>query len=121
MYAPSKEIIFLPLIVAFDSQELRSICEYNDIAIEKLGEHVADLLHHRLSDIFAAETVADLLVGNPQKIGEHPYLNYVVTISNSIKMEFCSNVTKKSYLENGELDWSKVTRIKLLKIGYSNE
>lgn len=102
--------------LAFENIDLRKACEDHETAIEIYGEDVAIQLQNRLSDIFSAETVFDLPVGNPHKIGEHPYLCYVLNLTNDMQFKFCAANTRKSYMKNGELDWSKVTRIKLLDI-----
>jgi hypothetical protein len=109
------------LELSFENIELRKICEEEEAAILKYGDTIATQLQNRLSDIFAAETVLDLPVGNPHKIGEHPYLFYVINLTNDIQFKFCAANKIKSFNQNGELDWSKITRIKLLNIQNSYE
>jgi hypothetical protein len=48
---------------------------------------VATQLQNRLSDLFASETVLDLPAGNPGKMGEHPYLCYVINLTNDIQFK----------------------------------
>lgn len=102
--------------LSFENKELRKICEDKEEAIYKFGKDVSTQLQNRLSDIFAAESVEDIIAGNPRKTGEHPYLFYVINLTNEIELKFCANNSKKKYLDNGELDWTAITRIKLINI-----
>jgi len=109
------------LEISFINKELRSICENKDEAINRFGEGITFQIQARLSDIFAASNIDELFVGNPHKTGEFPFMNYTIDLTKGFRLEFCANDMEKSYLENGELDWSKISRIKIVNIQYYHE
>jgi proteic killer suppression protein len=109
------------LVLSFENKELRKICEEDAEATCRLGNEAAALLQNRLADIFAAETINDILVGNPHKAGEHPFLFYVINLDKHIQLLFRANNIKHIYLKNGELDWAQINRIKLVNILHNHE
>ena len=56
------------LELAFNSRELRSICEHEPTAKDALGAEIAEALRRRLADLRAATSIADLIVGNPHTV-----------------------------------------------------
>jgi hypothetical protein len=107
-----------PLDLAFDSISLRSICENEEVAIGEFGRTVAETLKHRLSDFRAATTVNDLLAGNPREVSDGGgNLIMVVDLSNNYQMLFSMNHPRNTMVNNGKVDWQKVSRVKILQIG----
>jgi len=105
------------LDLAFDSRELRTICENEDDAIRELGSSVAQALKHRLADLRAALSIADLLVGNPRIVeDETQNKTMFIDLRDDYQVVFCANHPKNPVLEDGKIDWSKVSRIKIMRI-----
>lgn len=100
---------------------MRSICENREEAVSRFGEEVAMQLHARLSDILAADSIFDIIAGNPKKTGNPHFEHYRIDLDNGIKLELRANNIKKSYLGNGELNWLDITRVKIVKIQYCHE
>lgn len=107
----------LALDLAFDTISLRSICERDDVAIGELGPAVAETLKHRLSDLRAATSVYDLIVGHPRILenAENPQL-MAIDICNDYRIIFCANHQRNPAETNGNIDWQKVSRVKILRI-----
>lgn len=100
--------------LAFESQALRSICEDEDRARQELDPSVAEMLKHRLADLRAAKTPKDLLVGHPRLDESGNWM--IVDLSGASRIVFKANHVKNPTGKNGELDWSRVNRIKILRI-----
>jgi hypothetical protein len=109
------------LELAFDSKTLRDICESDDHARRELGLKVAEILKHRLADLRAATSIYDVVVGNPRLIDDTEYQYMAIDLCDSHRMVFSANHLNNPIAESGKLDWSKVRRIKILRIGRDND
>lgn len=107
--------------IAFESQVLRSTCEHEDEAANELGPEVAEMLKRRLADIRAATSIADLVVGRPRIVVDVSGEQLVVDLTKGYEIAFAPNHPKNPLSEAGGLDWSKVRRLRLLRIGRRND
>lgn len=71
-------------------------------------------LHDRLADMNAAETVFDVLLGNPRVTGVGD-AEYQIDIQDGWVLTFCQNHVKEPKTD-AKVDWKKVNRIQILKI-----
>lgn len=102
---------------AFNSEHLRTICEKYAVAKRELGKETADALIGRLADIRAARSIAELVAGNPRFLPEASTPTVIIDLTPGYQLSFCANHTKNPVTERGELDWTRVGRIKILGIG----
>ena len=102
------------LELAFESKSLRAICENDAKAKDKLGPPVAETLKHRLADLRAATSTKDLLSGLP-RVGADPQ-HMIVDLCNGYSMVFKANHTLNPKTETDQVDWERVSRIKILRI-----
>lgn len=109
------------LELAFDSKFLRNICESGDHARSELGPKVAEILKHRLADLRAATSINDIVVGKPRLIENTEYQYMAIDLCDGHQMVFSANHLNNPLAESGKLDWSKVRRIKILRIGREND
>jgi hypothetical protein len=104
------------LELAFDSRALRTICESEAQAKDKYGTAVAEILKHRLADLCAATSIKDLLVGQPRSMEGTDGLWMVLDLCKGYRMAFCANHPKNPLTETGQIDWAKVSRVKIMQI-----
>ena len=104
------------LELAFESKVLRTICESESRASLELGAAVAESLKHRLADLRAARTAIDLLAGHPRTIGGREGECMVVDLRDDNRLVFAANHPTSPMTQANNLDWTKVTRIKILRI-----
>lgn len=98
--------------IAFASRRLRAICENEAAAVEALGASDAEGLRKRLADVSAASSWRDLLAGNPRlDANERLVIDIGATRQITFTANHVSNPTKDEMV-----DWSKITRVKLLGI-----
>jgi hypothetical protein len=102
------------LVLSFTSKSLREICEDEEPAT-RLGKNVIRSLRHRLADLEAAGSVKDLIAGFPRKRSSSD--NYQLTLSDGLCLEFAANHVKNPVGKNEEVDWSRVNRIQIMRIG----
>ena len=115
-WPPARKLDASPVNLAFDTFALRSLCESQLKADRELGTKVAARLRDRLADIRAADTVADLAAGRPREIeGGRPRC-FSLELADGYHLVFCANHNRIPVNETGGVDWSRVTRIKILQI-----
>lgn len=104
------------MLIAFDDKSLRKICEDHDTAKNQYGQPVAEALMKRLADIEVGNCPLELPAGKPQEIKTNLLPNFKVDLAEGYRLVFCANHTNVYHINNGNVDWSKVTRIRILKI-----
>jgi proteic killer suppression protein len=105
------------LELAFANKSLRELCESEAQADRHLGPTIAQKLRRRLSDLRAARNVKDLVAGRPRELAGGRRGCVGVQLSSESRLVFCANHTVLPVLETGDVDWSKVSRVKILSIG----
>jgi proteic killer suppression protein len=106
----------MTLEIAFAEKSDRQLCENEAIAVRKLGIKVAEKLKRRLADLRAATSVKDIVAGKPQALFEKYKHQIAVELCDGYRLIFCSNHNTNPLLESDEIDWSRVSRIKILRI-----
>jgi hypothetical protein len=100
--------------LAFDSKSLRAVCESEAQAKLELGPRVGEILKHRLADLCAAASPKDLVVGRPRIGTDREHM--IVDLCNGHRIVFKPNHTNNPKTETGDVDWEKISRIKILRI-----
>lgn len=101
--------------IAFDSLALRSMCEDQDEAKRIIGDGPSQSLRHRLADLHAARSVVDIVVGNPRTLDGSENMRIDLCEGYCISMR--ANHVDRPVTVDGNLDWLRVTRIKILSVG----
>ncbi len=102
--------------LAFDTKSLRTTCESEAHARRELGAKVAEILKHRLADLRAATSAKDLVAGRPRELAGADHQHMAVDLCDSHRIVFSANHPNNPTTETGDLDWARVSRIKLLRI-----
>lgn len=74
-------------------------------------------LKARLADLESAENVYDLLAGSPTEILINGMSAYALSIDSDQRIIFISNHTSIPLNHESQINWNKVNRIKIIKIG----
>jgi hypothetical protein len=101
----------IALQFAFETKLLREICESEKKAKQTLGVLVAHELKERLADLDAAASVMDLPIP-PQFVAGA----CVIDLADSYRLVACANHANNPTLKSMAINWSKVRRIKFLRI-----
>lgn len=107
--------------LAFSSRKLRQICETEESARQEFGRKVAQKLKMRLADMRAASTPDELLVGNPRITHCSSDECMTIDLCGGFVIQFSANHPVPPRTDSGDLNWSNVTRIKIVEIGQSND
>lgn len=102
--------------IAWNSAELRDICEVSEAADSALGPEVASQLRARLADLLAADSPLDLLAGQPEFVdGDPPAVH--IRLSDEAALTVMSNHQRGPTRHPAPTDWSRIRRIRVVSIG----
>ena len=104
----------MPLEFAFRTEDLRSMCEKQEVASEEYGILVADSLRQQLADLRAVDSIADLPPTTSILLSDDKS-HLVLEASPELSLKILPNHSRVPQRE-GFVDWSKVHRILLEKL-----
>ena len=105
--------------LAFSTKALRAVCESDERAVRELGVECANVLKRRLADLRAAANATDLVAGNPRQAPRSKE-ELMLDLVEGCAVVLAANHTTVPRLGSGAIDWSNVSRIKLLRIERPN-
>jgi hypothetical protein len=104
------------LEIAFQSKPLRAVCEDETQANRELDADVVEALKHRLADLRAAATGRDVFAGRPRIIGGEHSEYMAIDLAGKWQLVFAANHVKNPRTDANACDWTKVTRVKVIRI-----
>lgn len=108
----------LAIDIAFSTQGLRSLCQSEEAATRKFGEQAARMLIARLADIRAAKNIGDLAAVCALILDDGTG-QIEMRLGGEVKLiaTLRANHLECPRLKNGQVDWARVTRVFLNKVG----
>ena len=103
--------------LAFQTQALRTLCEDAEAAELLLGRSVARKLRTRLADIRAVAVIGELPAGNVTYRGEGAEEAVLIDLGSDASLELVPNHLAKRLTAEGEVEWNRVSRLKVIRIG----
>lgn len=103
--------------IDFIDNKLRALCERQSDAQKKLGANGAKKLRTRLADLQAVSNVLELLAGRPHELTGDRKGQYAVDLDGGRRLVFEPDHKPVPSKLDGGIDWSRVTRIRIVYIG----
>ncbi|NJR31836.1 MAG: killer suppression protein HigA [Chamaesiphon sp. CSU_1_12] len=103
--------------ITFGDSKLQELCEQEKIAQKKLGQPCARKLKARLANLMAAEVVTDIVAGRPHPLKGDRLGQFALDLEGGRRLVFESANEPIPVNEDGGIDWSQVTEIKIVFIG----
>ncbi len=110
----------MPIQLAFQDEILRKVCESTVSAKRKYGGLAGPSLHARLADLKAADSPVDLVHWGFAEFDQTSNEQIVIFIDDGYRMHAAAN-HRPPPGPPGQLDWTQVTRVKILSIERANE
>jgi len=104
------------LDIAFRTRALRDACEQQAEAERRLGSRVAEALWRRLADLRAATTIDEVVAGQPRVLTEEGSQLMAFTLTEEHQLLVAPGHNRLPVLDSGEVDWARVTRVKVIRI-----
>jgi hypothetical protein len=109
------------LDLAFSEKSLREICERQLKAERVLGIATAKILRSRLADLRDAECMDDIVAGPPAILNNRPPGRIAIPIGKNSFLFLRSNHRSTPITPDGNVRWSEIYRIQILRIGDKND
>lgn len=103
--------------INFKDRKLRQLCEHQTHAQREFGEPCARKLRARLDDLQAAACVTELIAGQPHPLRGKRAGQFALDLHRGARLVFEPNHNPIPRQEAGGIDWSCVTRIRIIYIG----
>jgi toxin HigB-1 len=103
--------------IIFADDKLQDLCEQEKIAQKKLGQPCARKLRVRLVNLLAAEVVTDLVAGRPHPLKGDRLGQFALDLEGGRRLVFESANVPIPMNEDGGIDWSQVTEVKIVFVG----
>lgn len=107
--------------VLYKNKKLREICERESIAYQKLGADSAHKLKVRLSALWAATCVTDLIAGNPHPLKGDKAGQFSLDLARGCRLVFAPAHESQPTCADGGIDWSRVSIVSIEFIGDYHE
>ena len=105
--------------LSFQTEDLRRMCEHEAVALEQLGQLAAGALKNRLSDLYGADFIADVLAGRPRQLSSNGVDCIQFDLAERYTLTVSPNHVPPRNKPNGHTDWSRVRRIKIISVEQS--
>ena len=106
----------LSVQLAFATKSLRDLCESEIKIKKKLRSDVANVLQHRLADLSAASSMADLVASPPVQLDGASGKRYGIDLCGGHRLVIRPNHLNVSRTGSGDIDWRSVNRVQILSI-----
>lgn len=103
--------------IFFADAKLESICRDSRLATKILGAQSAKKLQLRLAELFAAESVRELIAGRPHPLAHDRVGQFAVDLHRGHRLIFKPAKEQPPTLPDGGVDWSNVSAITIIEIG----
>lgn len=92
------------------------MCEHEATAIARLGPLPAEALKKRLSDLRAAEWITEVLAGRPRSGLVSGLECFQFDLADQYVLTVAANHAPPRVTGNGQADWSRVRRVKVVSV-----
>jgi len=106
----------MTLEISYADKKIRNICDSEAVALRRLPPNVVKALMRRLTDLNSASNIMDVPLGNPREISGDPPGEYRLYLVDGYYLMFCAVDLKMPINHKNKVDWSRVSRLKLLRI-----
>lgn len=114
-----RDLHFVPSVsveIAFDSPELRMVCESDRHARAELGDESAEALQALIADLMVAQSLADLPTGRLQGGFQQPDGRYALSMGKDGHIIVERNHVRGRWTGRPPEDLPRISRIKVLRI-----
>jgi len=101
----------------YSSADLKAICEQEKLMIRHYGKPCSRKLRTRLADLRAASSVAELVAGHPHPLKGDRAGQFALDLTGGKRLVFEPANKPVPKRKDKSIDWSLVTKIRIVFIG----
>ncbi|MEK6749521.1 MAG: killer suppression protein HigA [Pseudomonadota bacterium] len=103
--------------ISFIDADIAELCKQSKVATRKLGAESAKKLQRRLSELFAASVVTDLVAGRPHPLERDRAGQFAVDLYRGYRLIFIATQQPPPTKADGSIDWAQVDDITIIEAG----
>jgi proteic killer suppression protein len=103
--------------IEYANKHLRKLCEQNRFAVQELGVNCAKKLQTRIADLQSANDVLELPAGKPHPLQRDRKGQYAISLPDGKRIIFVPANNPTPMIDDKNIDWSRVTKIRIIEIG----
>ena len=103
--------------IAFGDRSVEDVCRQTKLATKALGAESARKLHRRLSEIFNAENVDELVAGRPHPLTGNRLGDFALDLYGGKRLVFKPTLQPPPAKPDGSIDWKSVTKVTITELG----
>ena len=107
--------------ISYADAHLEKLCRESKAATRLLGAISAKKLQLRLTELFAAENVAELVAGRPHPLTGKRSGQFALDLSGGDRLVFVPATQPAPVKPDQSIDWAKVTTITIIELGDYHE
>jgi toxin HigB-1 len=107
--------------ISFSNDKLKDLCEQQRLATKELGAACAGKLRSRLADLSAAANVSELNVGRPHPLKGDRAGQFSLELAGGKRLVFEPANEPVPRREDKSIDWSLVTKARVIYVGDYHE
>ena len=103
--------------ISFLDADIEALCKQSKLATRELGVESAKKLQRRLSELFAATVVAELVAGRPHPLKRDRAGQFALDLHGGCRLIFKPAKQPPPIKADGSIDWAQVDDITILEAG----
>jgi len=103
--------------ISFLDADIEALCKQSKLATRKLGVESAKKLQRRLSELFAATMVTELVAGRPHPLERDRSGQFALDLHGGCRLIFKPTKQPPPIKADGSIDWAQVDDITILEVG----
>lgn len=103
--------------ISFLDADIEALCKQSKLATRKLGAESAKKLQRRLSELFAANVVSELVAGRPHPLEHDRAGQFAVDLHGGCRLIFKPTKQPPPARPDGSIDWAQVDEITIIEAG----
>jgi len=103
--------------IEFRNKHLRRLCEQDRYAVQELGADCAKKLQGRIADLQSVNDVLELPAGKPHPLKGDRKGQYAIELTGGKRLVIIPANNPTPMLDEENIDWSRVTKIRIIEIG----
>jgi proteic killer suppression protein len=107
--------------ITYLDNKLGRLCEDHKVAQRTLGVDGFKKLRARLADLRAASVVSELVAGHPHPLTADRAGQFALSLDKGRRLVFVPDHNEPVQDSRGNIDWTKVSKIKIILIGDYHE
>ena len=103
--------------ISFADETVAALCAQTRLATKTLGAESAKKLQRRMTEMFNAENVSELVAGRPHPLQGARAGTFALDLHGGQRLVFKPTLQPPPTKKDGGIDWASVTKVTITELG----